>query len=90
MGEVFIKVEIPHYTLVSKKPDPSFRKVNELSIRINDRLRKIDRNKGFVSNMFGKDNSKQVKEFIKINKIKVKNPNLLGLLIENFYKDLEI
>ena len=52
--------------------------------------KKIDRNKSFVSNMFGKDNSKQVKEFIKTNKIKVKNPNLLGLLIENFYKDLEI
>ena len=40
--------------------------------------------------MFGKDNSKEVKEFIKTNKIKVKNPILLGSLIEYFYKDLEI
>lgn len=91
VGEVFIKVEIPYYTPgIQEKPDPSFRKVNELSIRINDRLRKIDRNKGFVSNMFGKDNSKEVKEFIKSNKIKVKNPNLLGSLIEKFYEDLDI
>ena len=91
IGEVFIKVELPHYTPgIQEKPDPSFRKVSELNIKINDRLRRIERNKSFVSNMFGKDNSKQVKEFIKTNKIKVKNPNLLGSLIENFYKDLEI
>ena len=54
------------------KTRSSFRKVNELSIRINNSITKIDRNKSFVSNMFGKDNSKEVKEFIKTNKIKLK------------------
>ena len=32
----------------------------------------------------------EVKDFIKSNKIKVKNPNLLGSLIEKFYEDLDI
>jgi len=91
VAEIFIKVEIPYYTPgIQPKPDPKFRKVNELKIRVGDRLRKIDRNKGFVSNMFGKNNTKLVKEYIKSNKVKVKDPNQLGKLIENFYNFLSI
>lgn len=91
VAEIFIKVEIPYYTPgIQPKPDPNFRKVNELKINIGDKLRKIDRNKGFVSNMFGKEKSKEVKSFIKQNKIKVRNPEQLGLLIETFYKNLDL
>ena len=84
-------MEIGHYTPgIQEKPDPTFNKKNDYYIYYKERLIAMERSKGFISRMFGDNNIKTIKSVIKSNKIKPKNARQIGLLIDNFYEDLDI
>ena len=91
IADTYLRMEIAHYTPgIQEKPDPTFKKKNDFYIYYKERLIQMERSKGFISRMFGDSNIKKIKSVIKSDKIKPKNSNQVGLLIENFYEDLDI
>ncbi len=91
LADTYLKLEIPHYTPgIQEKPDPTFKKTSEYYILYKERLIEIERSRGYISRMFGENNTKKIKSIMKSEKIKPKNAPQIGLLIERFYDDIEI
>jgi hypothetical protein len=82
-----VAIEPDYQPGIQDKPNLRYKKVNNLFIENNGKLSQIKGAKNAIVALFGKNNTKAVKTFIKKNKISVRDTNDLKLLFDN-YKDI--
>ena len=84
----FIEAIQPKYQPgIEDKPNLRYRKANMLQVLINGKISQIKSNKKAIIALFKKSNQKEVKAFIKSNKISIRDSKDLKLLFDNF-KDI--
>jgi len=91
LADTFLETYMPDYTPgIQVKPDPTYRKSNEIMLLNKNRFFKIQRNKKFIINMFSSSKSKEINTFFKKNKISPRDDDELSILFLEFYSDLII
>jgi len=73
---------------IEDKPNLRYRKANMLNLLVNNKINQIKTNKKAIITLFKKSKHKEIKSFMKINKISIRDKNDLDKLFTFFKKDL--
>ena len=89
MKSHFIEAIEPKYQPgIEEKPNLRYRKANMLNLVVNSKINQIKTNKKAIISLFKKSKHKEIKSFMKTEKISIRDKNDLDKLFTFFKKDL--
>ena len=85
----FVEAIEPKYQPgIEDKPNLRYRKANMLNLLVNSKINQIKTNKKAIISLFKKSKQKEIKSFMKTEKISIRDKNDLDKLFTFFKKDL--
>ena len=89
MKSHFVEAIEPKYQPgIEDKPNLRYRKANMLNLLVNSKINQIKTNKKAIISLFKKSKQKEIKSFMKTEKISIRDKNDLDKLFTFFKKDL--